>query len=82
MENDLIEPSHSILIIFNINQNRNHIPIKVHKGKYLKKLYGEYMNYLRARNLIDFGFMISLTLQLLKNRPDILRRARYCRKET
>jgi RecQ family ATP-dependent DNA helicase len=42
------------------------------KGCHLKKLYKAYMDYLKSKNLIDFGFMLSQVVYLFKSRPDVL----------
>lgn len=42
------------------------------QGKFLKKLYAEYLDYLKSHNLIDFGFMLAQTVYLLQSRPEIL----------
>ncbi|MGC1119840.1 MAG: RecQ family ATP-dependent DNA helicase [Candidatus Methanofastidiosia archaeon] len=43
------------------------------QGVHLKKLYSEYLNYLKSNNIIDFGFMISQVVHLFKSRPEALR---------
>ncbi len=44
------------------------------QGKNLKTIYHSYLSYLQSNNMIDFGLMISLTVQLFKLYPKILRR--------
>jgi superfamily I DNA/RNA helicase/DNA-binding MarR family transcriptional regulator len=42
------------------------------QGKFLKKLYAAYLNYLKSHNLIDFGFMLAQTVYLFNSQPNIL----------
>ncbi len=48
----------------------NSVPLK----EYFSEIYREYTNLLRDRNLIDFEDMVLMCYQLLKKRPDLLKK--------
>jgi RecQ family ATP-dependent DNA helicase len=42
-------------------------------GESLRKAYSAYIEVLKKSNTIDFSFMIALTVQLLRSRPEVVR---------